>query len=135
MWSQSKIEALNERMGRLGIRESDFEESFILGSGKGGQKINKSASTVQIRHRPTGITVKCSQRRAQAENRLIARRILCEKIEEIDHKRKSATAQKAAKIRKQKQRRSRRAQTKILGDKRVHGEKKRLRLRPQDEET
>ena len=40
---------------------NDIEESFIRGSGNGGQKINKTASCVQLKHLPTGIMVKvCS---------------------------------------------------------------------------
>jgi peptide chain release factor len=46
---------LEERMAGLGIREDDLEESFIRGTGAGGQKINKTSSTVVLRHKPSGI--------------------------------------------------------------------------------
>src|SRR6185436_10588305 len=45
----------------LGIHESDLIEKFILGSGKGGQKVNKTSSCVYLKHIPTGIEVKCQQ--------------------------------------------------------------------------
>ena len=32
-----KLAALQERMEALGIREQDLEESFVRGSGRGGQ--------------------------------------------------------------------------------------------------
>ena len=43
---QTELEAL---MQRLGVRESDWEESFIRSSGPGGQNVNKLASAVQLR--------------------------------------------------------------------------------------
>ncbi len=38
--------------------ETDLIENFIKGGGPGGQKINKSSSCVQLKHVPTGISVK-----------------------------------------------------------------------------
>jgi hypothetical protein len=43
---------LRTRMQKLRITEEDLEESFIRGSGAGGQKINKTSSTVVLRHIP-----------------------------------------------------------------------------------
>ncbi|HRY91583.1 MAG TPA: peptide chain release factor-like protein, partial [Candidatus Gracilibacteria bacterium] len=40
---------------KLGVKPEDFVEQFIRGSGKGGQKINKTSSCVLLRHLPTGI--------------------------------------------------------------------------------
>ena len=74
-------DALAKRMRRLGIREQDLEENFIRGSGAGGQKINKTSSTVVLVHRPTGLEVRCQRERSQSQNRLIARHELCEKLE------------------------------------------------------
>ena len=39
-----KIKDLHQKMTQLHIVEDDLTEKFILGSGKGGQKINKTAS-------------------------------------------------------------------------------------------
>ena len=41
--------ALRTRMQRLHIQEDDLEETFIRGTGAGGQKINKTSSTVHPR--------------------------------------------------------------------------------------
>ena len=68
-------------MRRLGIREDDLEESFIRGAGAGGQKINKTSSTVVLVHKPTGIEVRCQRERSQSQNRVIARQDLCDKLE------------------------------------------------------
>jgi len=73
--------ALRTRMQKLRLREEDLEESFIRGSGAGGQKINKTSSTVVLRHLPSGIEVRCQRERSQSQNRLIARQELCERLE------------------------------------------------------
>ncbi len=121
-------------MQRLGIREEDLDEYFIRGSGKGGQKINKTSSCVQLIHRPSGIEVRCQQTRSQADNRFWARRELCDRIEEQVLGEKSAKQQAVEKIRRQKRRRSRRAKARMLDNKAKQGDKKKLRrkVRPED---
>ena len=68
---------LLERLRLLGVALGDVEERFVRGSGPGGQKINKTSSTVVLRHRPTGIEVRCQQERSQAANRATAWAELC----------------------------------------------------------
>src|SRR5882762_9030585 len=108
---------LADRMQKLGIQESDLVEKFILGSGSGGQKINKTSSCVYLKHVPTGIEVKCQQDRSRDMNRFFARRKLCEELEERVEGIKSAKRQKIEKIKRQKRRRSRRSKDKMLADK------------------
>jgi protein subunit release factor B len=122
-----KQEALRKKMASLGIRESDILEKFIHGGGRGGQKINKAASCVYLKHVPTGIEVKCQTSRSQLLNRFLARRILAEKIESKILGQQAEEEQRIEKIRRQKRRRSRRAKLKTLADKREHSEKKRAR--------
>ncbi|MEZ4754269.1 MAG: peptide chain release factor-like protein [Bdellovibrionota bacterium] len=114
-------------MKLLEIREEEITEKFIKGSGKGGQKINTTSSCVQLKHLPTGIEVKCQQDRSRAMNRFLARRELCDKIEEKILGEKSKAKQQAEKIRRQKRRRSRRAKAKMLDDKKKRGEVKNKR--------
>ena len=71
---------IDERLLALGIRREDVEERFVRGTGPGGQKINKTSSTVWLRHRPTGIEVRCQRERSQAANRDLAWQELCEKL-------------------------------------------------------
>ena len=52
----------------------------IVGSGPGGQSINKTNNNVQLLHKPTGIQVKCQETRSLQQNRKIARKILLEKV-------------------------------------------------------
>ena len=77
-----RARALEDRLAKLGVRPEDLDESFVHAGGKGGQNVNKVATCVVLVHRPTGIAVKCQRERTQGANRLVARRLLAEKIEE-----------------------------------------------------
>jgi peptide chain release factor len=125
--SIEKEAALNERMQRLGVRESDLEESFIRSSGPGGQKVNKTSSCVYIRHLPTGLSVKCQRERSQSINRFLARRLLLDKIERMQSGIIDEEKKRIEKIRRQKRKRSKRAQEKMLEEKHRDAQKKRLR--------
>ena len=122
-----KQSQLEERMRALGIREADLVEKFVLGSGHGGQKINKTSSCVYLRHAPSGIEVKCQQDRSRAMNRFLARRELCDKLEQRKLGALSARQQEAERIRRQKRRRSRRQKQRMLDAKHRHSEKKQMR--------
>ena len=125
----AKQQALEERFTRLGIREEDLDESFVRSGGSGGQNVNKVATCVVLLHRPSGTQVKCQRERSQALNRYRARQLLADKIERAILGERSAAAQLAAKIRRQKRRRSRRAQEKMLSQKRARSGVKALRGR------
>ena len=100
---------LEERMAKLNLREADLQEKYIRSSGPGGQKINKTATCVYLKHIPTGLEVKMQRERSQPLNRYYARKRLCELLEAKTLGSQSPAALKAEKIRKQKQRRQRRA--------------------------
>ena len=125
--SPKKQFALQEAMRRLGIDEADLDERFIRSSGPGGQNVNKVSTCVVLRHRPSGIEVRCQQERSQSLNRFLARRILCARLEGLRLGALSAEAQRVAKIRRQKRKRSRRAKEKLMRDKHLHAKKKSLR--------
>lgn len=125
--SSQKEKLLLERMTALGIREQDIDEQFIRSSGAGGQNVNKVSSCVVLHHRPSGIRVRCQQERSQGLNRYLARRLLVEKLEAAKHGAAAEEAQRVAKIRRQKRKRSRRAKQKMLADKRHQSDKKSLR--------
>jgi protein subunit release factor B len=133
--STEKERALRERMESLGIFEKDLEEKFVRSGGHGGQNVNKVATCVQLRHLPTGFEVKCQQERSQALNRYLARRILADKLERAIRGKKSEEERRIAKIRRQKRKRSKRAQEKILANKRMRSELKKGRsFRPSPDE-
>ena len=132
--SSNKNDRLVRAMERLGIRESDLEESFVRSGGPGGQNVNKVSTCVVLKYVPTGLVVKCQQGRSQAMNRYWARRILVERMESQIHGWQSEEAKRIQKIKRQKHKRSKRAKNKILQSKHAHGEKKQLRQRVDREE-
>jgi len=128
-------DALKKRMEELGIQEDELEERFILGSGSGGQKINKTYNTVYLKHLPSGIEVKCQRERSRELNRYYARRDLCDKLEEKAKGELSIKRQKIEKIRRQKQRRKRKTQKKLIEEKRIRTDIKegRKKIRPTED--
>ncbi|MBI3315863.1 MAG: peptide chain release factor-like protein [Candidatus Omnitrophica bacterium] len=114
-------------MRGLGLEPNDFEETFIRAGKRGGQNVNKVSTCVVIRHRPTGLEVRCQRERSQALNRFLAKRLLVDKIEEFFLGLESARRRDAEKIRRQKRRRSRKAKKKMLEDKHRRSLKKGLR--------
>ncbi len=125
--SIQKQRALLQKMQELGIKEEDIEEKFILSRGKGGQRRDRKATCVYLKHLPTGIEVKCDRERSQVINRFLARRMLVEKIEEIKRGKESEERKRLAKIRKQKRKRSKRAKEKLMRLKKIRKEKKQAR--------
>jgi len=109
--SEEKNRWLQERIKALNIREEDIIERFVRSSGKGGQKVNKSATCVYLKHIPTGIEVKCMETRSQSINRFLARRELIWRIEELFGL-PSSRDKRLERIRKQKLKRKKRAKEK-----------------------
>lgn len=94
------------------IVEGDITEAFLKGTGPGGQKINKTSSAVQLKHLPTGLVVKCQETRSRTQNRKIARRILAERIEDLEKGDQSRTALKAERASKKKASKNKKARRK-----------------------
>jgi protein subunit release factor B len=122
--SGSRWQAVAEWMSRLGIGEGELEEEFLRGTGPGGQKINKTSSTVRLRHPATGVEVRCQAGRSLAANRLLARERLCELIE----KERAAVAL-AAQDAREKTRRRRRPRPAILKRRLLEGKRRRAALK------
>jgi peptide chain release factor len=94
------------------ILDSEITESFLKGSGPGGQKINKTSSAVQIKHLPTGIVVKSQDSRSREYNRKVARQLLAEKLDQIEKGDQSRTAIKAERARNKKASKEKKARRK-----------------------
>lgn len=106
--SEEKNRWLHLKMAELGVSEDQLEESFVRSSGNGGQHVNKTSSAVQLRHKPTGISVVCMRERSQSVNRFLARRQLLERIEAASGT-VTPEMKRIEKLRKQKDRRRRRS--------------------------
>jgi protein subunit release factor B len=128
--TETKRQSLEARLEALGLREQDLEETFIRSGGAGGQHVNKTSTCVVLRHRPSGLEVRCQRERSQALNRFWARRLLADKYETMIKGRESEAEQRREKIRRQKRRRSRRAQERILEQKHRQSDKKQARRLP-----
>jgi peptide chain release factor len=134
MISRDRIRQVIDRMTTLGIHPDDLEESFIRGSGAGGQKINKTSSTVVLRHTPTGLEVRCQKERSLTQNRFHAREDLCEKIETLRQQKLLVSAAARAKKRALTRKRSPNQKRIIVEQKRRRSDVKKLRNRPGGEE-
>lgn len=97
---------------RIQINEDDITESFLKGSGPGGQKINKTSSAVQLKHLPTGIVIKFQGTRSREQNRKTARKMLSERLEEMEFGDQSRTAIKRANAAKKKASKSKKSRRK-----------------------
>lgn len=111
--SFEKQTQLAARMEKLHIKESDLEETFTRSSGKGGQNVNKVSTAVHLKHKSSGIEVKCSIHRTQGLNRYKARSILCDKIEEKLNPRENRQATIREKIIKTKVKKEKRRTRRI----------------------
>jgi peptide chain release factor 1 len=64
------------------LDERDLELTTCRGSGPGGQHRNKTESAVQVKHKPTGLIVRCESERSQAQNKESALRLLASRLAE-----------------------------------------------------
>jgi len=92
------------------IDPSEFDMEYSRSGGKGGQNVNKVETAVRIIHKPTGIDVRCTSERSQAQNREKALKLLASRLQQMkdeeearkrsaDRKSQVGTADRSEKIR------------------------------------
>ena len=100
----AKVAALKERIARLGIDLRLVEEQFTRGSGKGGQKINKTSNAVLLKYPPLELIIRCQRERKRSLNRFLALRELVDRIEFKISPQTSERLKEMDKIRRRKNR-------------------------------
>ena len=130
MIGRESIRQILMRLGRLGVGREDLEEACVRGRGAGGQKINKTSSTVRLRHVPTGIEVVCQEQRSLVQNRYQARVLLCEKLEARQKQGQQAQRAAVSKARAQQGKRSVGLKRRMVQGKRRRSEVKEGRRAP-----
>jgi len=125
---------IRERLDALGVLTGDVTEVFTRGSGAGGQKINKTSSTVVLRHGPSGTEVRCQAERSQAANRARAWELFCEKLEARVRAEEASRRAAAAKARRKSRGRSARQKAILVAGKRIRAAVKAGRRAPADGE-
>jgi len=123
---------IDERLARLGTGVADVDERFVRGTGPGGQKINKTSSTVWLRHRPTGVEVRCQRERSQAANRDLAWRELCEKLEARQRSAAAAVIDERESERRRNRQKSRGQKVRMIETKKHRAKHKSARGRVKD---
>ncbi len=122
-------DTLSERMRRLGIRDDDLEETFARSSGPGGQNVNKVATAVTLRHRPSGTSVTVQDSRSQSVNRKLARERLFDAIQNARETRRAAEIAEREKARRRKSPRPAALKRRILESKRKRSDLKKQRAK------
>jgi len=81
------------------IKPEELEITVCRASGPGGQGVNTTDSAVQIRHKPSGLIVRCADERSQLKNKNKAMRVLRSRL--LAHKQEEEQAKLTAARRSQ----------------------------------
>lgn len=74
------VAVLDETTSSFVVPDRDLEWTAIRGSGAGGQARNKTSNCVQLRHKPSGLIVRCESERSQPQNLETAKSIMRAKL-------------------------------------------------------
>jgi uncharacterized protein (UPF0248 family) len=123
----------NQKLKQL-LDEDDIDESFVKGSGAGGQKVNKTSNRVVLVHRPSGIRVECQDTRSLTQNRKIGRKRLLEKLDSHYNGESSKEQQKQQKVQTKKKKTKSKNKARLAAKQEANRQKKAMLAKQQEEE-
>jgi len=126
-------QSLQARFQRLRLDPSSVVERFVKGTGPGGQKINKTSSTVALLHLPTGLEVRCQAERSQSANRERAWELLADKLESRARAQVDSARQELEANRRRNRQKSYGQKVRMIQTKRLRAKHKASRGRVGDE--
>jgi protein subunit release factor B len=119
--------SLRQRMIDLGIQEEVLEEKFVRSGGAGGQNVNKVATCVQLYDSVHDMRVECQEHRTQLRNRVRARELLCDALEDRRQQESLRAGQLKHKEKARRRTRSEKEKREMVAQKRRDSERKRKR--------
>jgi peptide chain release factor 1 len=92
--STAAVTMLPERaQPTVSVREEDCDVEMSRGSGPGGQGVNSSSNCVNLKHRPSGIVVRCHESRSASENMTRALQKVAQRLWKEELKKSASASQ------------------------------------------
>jgi len=76
------------------IKDSDLEIEVMRSQGPGGQSVNTTNSAIRVRHKSTGLFVKCQSSKSQIQNKKKAIQLLSSKLQALEDNKQKVSCDK-----------------------------------------